>query len=590
MFLESFSRASCNSQRTLKDNKAYKMIILRIFLPFSLVFFSSIMNAFEGVSPNASRYLPPYQDDQKLELPKYKKPETTPKIILPEVPKDNSLYRMAKGPSFKLKGVIFDGNTVFKDAQLKQVVSPFMGKIIYLSDIEEMRYQLTKFYTSQGYINSGAIIKPNQNINNAIVIFEIQEGRLGEIQVDGTQRLSKAYVTHRIWPNKEEVFNTKKLQENFQFLLNDPLIENMNGSLTPDIKRELADLDLNVTRANPYSLELILDNTRTPSTGSKHIQLNGTVRNLSGLGDSLKVIVSSTEGTKSIESYFDVPIDQYNSKLGFSYSKRYAQVIEEPLKDIDIKSNYDAFEIKLSHELWNNLNGAFILGTSLYKKQNHNTVLGEDFPLSLGEEDNGRSRVSAITLWQDYQIQQVDWVLAIRSTLNIGLDMLGSTVHSGDLADSKFLSWVTQLQYAKRIENSMQLILRTNVQLSNDKLLAMEKFSLGGFDTVRGYRENSLIRDNGYFLSAELHYALRKYKQLSKIELVPFIDYGNGWNQGTKSDTEDLLGIGMGIIWAFSKSLKAELYLAHDVIQASPQFKYDLQDSGIEFRVVYTIF
>ena len=52
------------------------------------------------------------------------------------------------------------------------------------------------------------------------------------------------------------------------------------------------------------------------------------------------------------------------------------------------------------------------------------------------------------------------------------------------------------------------LILRASTQLASDALLAMEKFVVGGHATVRGYRENQFVRDNGFAASAELRFPL----------------------------------------------------------------------------------
>ena len=41
------------------------------------------------------------------------------------------------------------------------------------------------------------------------------------------------------------------------------------------------------------------------------------------------------------------------------------------------------------------------------------------------------------------------------------------------------------------------LIVRQTLQLASEPLLNIEKFALGGINTVRGYRENQFVRDNG---------------------------------------------------------------------------------------------
>ena len=142
-------------------------------------------------------------------------------------------------------------------------------------------------------------------------------------------------------------------------------------------------------------------------------------------------------------------------------------------------------------------------------------------------------------------------------------------------------------QYRRRLDSPgrCQLALKSNIQLTESSLLPLEKFALGGIDTVRGYRENSLVRDNGWSLSLELQYGLNGGGHGWK--LVPFLDYGRAWNQsGPLSRAEDRASAGLGVLWSGSKGLAAELWLAQGLLGLdSPG--HSLQDQGIHFQVSY---
>jgi len=537
---------------------------------------------------------------EKKDLPKFYTPQESDKMVLPAVPKDDGIYKKTGKNIFKLHDVKFEGNSVFSDEELLKVTKDFLNKDVSLSDIEEIRYQLTRYYTDRGYTNSGAIIKPNQTIDKGLVLFELKEGRLGDVIIAGVEGLNPEYIKHRIWPDKDMVFNTNELQKNFQLLLNDPLVESMNGSLVPTDKKDSAALNLKVTRSRPYSLKVTADNSGTPSTGSERIGIDGIIRNLTGHGDYLEIIARGSEGYKSIKGDFFIPIDRYNTKLGFSYTKAFSNIIEKPLDTVDIESEYESYEISITHPIWVDLYGQFILGGSIMMQENHNTLGGKDYPLSRGEELNGKSKITAITIWQDYQLRESDWVLAARSTFNVGTSLLNSTVYGDrcriseiefidNCPDSQYLSWIAQLQYAKRVLDNSQLVLRTDVQLSSDRLLPMAKFSLGGYDTVRGYRENALVRDNGYLVSAEFRYSVLQSAKYGSVNLIPFIDYGFAWNYKAGSDGENLLGMGVGLGWSYKDKIDANIFFASDIKKAPAQNEHNLQDDGIHFRVTYNV-
>ena len=114
------------------------------------------------------------------------------------------------------------------------------------------------------------------------------------------------------------------------------------------------------------------------------------------------------------------------------------------------------------------LQGNFTVGADLTVRDNSNTLLGEPFSFSAGEED-GESRVSALRLWQDFTRRSADQVIALRSSFNFGIDAFGSTVNDDDLPDSEFVTWLGQVQFVRSLqEGSGQLLVRADIQIAND--------------------------------------------------------------------------------------------------------------------------
>jgi hemolysin activation/secretion protein len=67
-------------------------------------------------------------------------------------------------------------------------------------------------------------------------------------------------------------------------------------------------------------------------------------------------------------------------------------------------------------------------------------------------------------------------------------------------------------------------------QFSNKKLLPTEQFVLGGHDTIRGYQENAVFADQGFYFKNELRskqIAINKIKNFDqKIQFLAFLDLG----------------------------------------------------------------
>jgi len=87
-----------------------------------------------------------------------------------------------------------------------------------------------------------------------------------------------------------------------------------------------------------------------------------------------------------------------------------------------------------------------------------------------------------------------------------------------------------------------QLISEFNGQISKDTLFGSEQISAGGYYSVRGYRENFISGDHGYYSRNSMSLDLKNllpvlnikdskfiglgYKYLNRISLKPFFDYG----------------------------------------------------------------
>jgi hemolysin activation/secretion protein len=135
-----------------------------------------------------------------------------------------------------------------------------------------------------------------------------------------------------------------------------------------------------------------------------------------------------------------------------------------------------------------------------------------------------------------------------------------------------------------------KLVLRADVQLAGDHLLGLEQFALGGADSVRGYRENERVRDNGYFLSLEWRYPIWKKGIDRDIQAAVFTDMGSAWNKGESSCDGFLHSLGIGFLWKMNRLARAEIYLAHDLERASDKYEHNLQDDGIHFRFTMDFF
>ena len=479
------------------------------------------------------------------------------------------------------------GNSAFSDRELENITKPYTNKSISIIELFEVRTKITDLYVERGYITSGAYL-PEQDLQTGTVKIQIIEGGLDEIKVTGLRRLNAGYIQSRIAIATEKPLNRKRLLEALQLLQINPLIESVSANLSPSLQVGLNTLEVKVTEAKSFSLPITFDNSRTPSVGSERRQIQLVEANLTGLGDRLSLSYGNTDGSNSFDVGYTVPFNPYNGTIGFNFGTSASNVIESPFTALDIASNSRSYELMIRQPIFQNTAQDMAIGLTLSHRQSRASLLGGTIPFpSLGADADGQTKVTALRVFQEYVQRSAEEVFAARSQLSVGLNAFGATIN--DISpDSQFLAWRGQTQYVRLLAPETLLFLRADLQLSDRPLLAQEQISFGGQDSLKGYRQDALLSDNGLLLSAEVRIPVLRIPEINGLlQVVPFFDFGTVWNHqaNTNPDPSTLASLGMGLRLQISDRLTVRLDFGFPLSRVSAE-KKTLQENGIYFSIV----
>ncbi|WP_446811577.1 ShlB/FhaC/HecB family hemolysin secretion/activation protein [Methylomonas sp. 2BW1-5-20] len=493
-----------------------------------------------------------------------------------------------------IKRILLDGNTVFTEQELNVLIENYQNRLVSINDIEPLRQRLTQYYIDRGYINSGAVVAADA-LQDGELRIHLVEGKLSEVRVSGEERLRESYIVNRLQADDQAPLKLDELRDRFQTLLSDPLIERMNGRMLPGNSPGQAILDVEVTRARPYQLSLFGDNYRPPSIGAEAFGLNGWVRNLTGLGDVLDFNFIYSAGSSRYFGGFSAPVTDSGTQVFFHFDEGDSSVIEQPLKSLDIQSKVHNLEGGFSYPLISSFRKRLSVGLTLAVRENQTSLLGLPFSFTPGQA-GGRNQATVWRIFQDGLWRGERQALAARSSFSVGMNALGATAKtSARYPSSEFFSWLGQAQYAYQVlDDGSRIVLRGNAQFSDAPLLPLEQIAVGGMNSVRGYRENHLVRDNGYSVSLEFHYPLFKENGTDtrhRLSLIPFFDYGAAWNnaKAVNNRRDALYSVGLGLSWQFSR-LSADFFYGYALNRSDIGSRGDLQDDGIHFQARFDVF
>ena len=162
-------------------------------------------------------------------------------------------------------------------------------------ELEDARRDVTLYYVTHGYINSGAV-SPEQDAKDGTVVLRIIEGRLTGINLTGNRWLRSSYVIDRLQGRAGSPLNVDRLRDGLQLLRDNPNVERVNAELRPGALPGESYLDLRLHEQQPFQGGVQVDNERPPSVGSEEVLLLATDRNLTGHSDPLGLTYGIAEG------------------------------------------------------------------------------------------------------------------------------------------------------------------------------------------------------------------------------------------------------------------------------------------------------
>lgn len=469
----------------------------------------------------------------------------------------------------------------------------------------------------------------------------------------------RSFVSRKIWPEVSTPLNINDLERQLRLLKNDtvarsfPLFENIETVLSriePEnssseqnshIRDGASRLRVTVTEALPFQLDVVANNYAPPSLGSERVdfQLNmlrplgllqdenirigrsfktwapityGEELNISGSVDLPKIgrLFDFTPfrpgeifDSVNINARYQYPINATRGVLQFRGQFSRDVITDNTFESLGLNADSRSVQVRYRQPVFRSLENelGLSLGFNFYHGQ---TFIFNDvpFPFGIGPNDEGVSRTSVFEFGQDYVRRGRNGsVLFLQSSFLLGTGLFNATSNDGNIPDGTFLSWLGQAQRWQRFNDRYTLLLKAKVQLTPDPLLPSEQFTIGGRNTVRGYRESAITGDNGFTASLENRIALilsennsledgQNVERRPIVEIVPFFDVGAIWNDpDNPNDLPDqtfLASVGIGARWHLLDDFVVNLDYGVPLVKFDNRGN-NLQDDGIHLGFAY---
>ena len=486
------------------------------------------------------------------------------------------------------------GNTVFQPQEVQALFAPSQGKPASRQELCQVAARVTKAYKDKGYILAQAFPlidrASDATIDKAgVVRFLAIEGCLEKIEILGNQRLQANYINSRIVAGAATPFNANRINDALASIQTDPKIGKLEVlGIVPGESFGSSKLGLQVTESNSIAGFVGADSYVQPIFGGTRAIGGLTYRNVTSNGDDLNATYfrSTTGEVSGFDFSYQLPLNPMNGQITLRYAPTNSNIVLQP-NNQKFTSSSSTSEITYRQPLVRNSKTEFALSFGLAAQSEQTSINGVGANTNLAA-NNGVTETRIAKFAQEYSNSDDTGAWALRSQFNLGLGVLGATVNPQPRPDGRFFFWQGQVQRVQRFAPDNYAIFQTEVQLSANSLQPNQQFNVGGGQSVRGYRQNVRLGDNGVRVSIEDRTVVsRNSAGLANLQLAVNADAAQIWNGNSAIvDGGFLASVGVGVIWEPIPRLVTRLDYALPLRSITDKGS-SFQDSGLSFAIGY---
>ncbi len=467
---------------------------------------------------------------------------------------------------------LLDVKSLSKYSQ-KKIVAPFIGKCMEGETLAAVIKSVNDYYQSKGYVTTQVKV-PKQNLQSGIFELQIIEGKVEKISLGKDRFIEKMQEFTAFGVAKGDVLNINdvnqgmyqinRLQSNAAIMKIEPGTESGESLVKIDNNKKF-----------PARFTVSKDNLGNKFTGVQRTNLSSNFDNLLSLNDNLNLNYTTNmhdnnqiKDIKSFSSSLSIPFKYNTLTYDFSHSAFKGQ---NP--GINGSSTLTGFsqssKITLDHVLLNRTKLKLSANTSLTDKSSASYLNGEKITTS-------ERRLSILNVgFTASSYLDNTTSLYLNPSYSKGLKLMNAKKDTAGMLDSapraQFDVFKLYANFSKKfiipkINAPATFVTEMNGQYSKQTLYGSEQFSVGGYYSVRGFRENYINGDSGYYFRNKINFNIgslvvpfaknqdffsKNIVHLNKFSVEPFYDYGYVKNKYVDNGADGRLS-GAGIKTLFN--------------------------------------
>lgn len=379
-----------------------------------------------------------------------------------------------------------------------------------VNQLQEVANSVAAVYRNHGLILAQAVI-PAQEVVGGVVNVMVLEGSLGEARFEGQKMYSQGVLARPFRPLLGRPVHKDDIESALLYLTDYPGLSAFGVFQTGE-RIGTTDLVVKTQAEERFAFDSVVDNQGSQFSGEYRATAGFTLNNPLGQADVLKAyglyaFDPSDSDSKGLYGGLDyrLPIGSPRHELQFGYSRNLFEV-GQLLRELGIKGTTDIAQISYTRKLSKTRLGGASADITFARKD-------AEFEQQGATTAHDVLSVGSLGFHWDQIGVRTRGITQLSLNYSHGFsDLLGSLtdyeaqegVRASRLdAGGGFDKLTGQIQRFQRITQNNALLIRLSGQYSDDVLVSLEQFSIGGPNTVRAYPAAEFLADTAGFASLE---------------------------------------------------------------------------------------
>jgi outer membrane protein insertion porin family len=244
-------------------------------------------------------------------------------------------YRLYEGRVYTFNGISFEGNDIFTDEQLQDMVRSNTGEVANASRIEADLQRISNLYYENGYIYNTIDRAELRNTEEGLIAFKVsivERGRahIENIVIRGNDKTKDFVILREIPLEPGDIYSNTKVLSGLRNLMNLQYFSTVLPEPVQGSEDGLMDLIINVEEGHTTDIQfgLTFSGSSEPDDFPISALVSWTDRNFLGYGNQVRAELTASTTTQSLSLEYsqrwlgEIPLS-WGVDLRLSHAKRH---------------------------------------------------------------------------------------------------------------------------------------------------------------------------------------------------------------------------------------------------------------------------